>query len=75
VFVGDTDSPRLDEQLLTLDLKWRFLASKGFPAEVEYKEYTNHLLALLADQNGMIDLHMGGIPQGFDNLPETGFGL
>ena len=71
----DTDLTLLDEQLLTLDLKWRFLASKGFPAEIEYKEWTYFLTQVLADQKGSSTLNMGvSSALQFDNIPEDGFG-
>lgn len=74
-FDADTDNPLIDDQLVTMDVKWRFLASKGFPAEIEYKEYVDHLMHVLADQNGMQSLNTSFQQDGlFDNMPETGFG-
>lgn len=71
----DTDLSLLDEQLLTLDLKWRFLASKGFPAEIEYKEWTYLLAHVMADQKGSAALNLGVSSESqFDNMPEDGFG-
>ena len=75
---ADLDTARLDEDLLTADLKWRFLQAKGLPFEPEYKRRESLIEALQADNGGrgMIDL---GSPApsmgvGYGNLPETGIG-
>lgn len=38
-FLADTDTPLLDEDLITLAFKWRFLKSKGFPYAEELRDY------------------------------------
>lgn len=76
-FTSDNDVPRLDADLLTLGLKWRFLQAKGMPYEPEYKEYCAVKEALVADNGskGMIDLGMGrrSVIAG-GHLPDTGYG-
>lgn len=77
-WTSDTDTARLDEDLIAADLKWRFLQAKGMPFEPEYKRFMSLVEALQADNGGrsMIDL---GCPAprmgvGYGNLPDTGFG-
>ena len=75
-YTADTDTPLLDEELLTLDLKWRFLQAKGFPAEVEYREWDDMLSTILANSGGARTINMNGIVADVtSNLPDTGFGL
>jgi len=74
---SDNDTFRLDEELLTLGLKWRFLQAKGLPFEPEYKEYEAIKEELRADDGGagLIDLNAPPADIRFgDNLPETGIG-
>lgn len=47
-FTADDDEPRLDEQLLILDLKWRWLKAKG----LEYAEEFNEAEAAIVDAIG-----------------------
>jgi hypothetical protein len=77
-WTADDDTSRLDEDLLTADLKWRFLQANGMPFEPEYKRRESLVEALQADNGGkgMIDLGAPA-PQmgvGYGNLPDTGFG-
>ena len=75
-WTADLDTARIDEELLTLDLKWRFLQSKGMPFEPEYKAFESVKEDLLADNGGrgMINLNTPMRPMFDGNLPETGFG-
>jgi len=75
-FTADTDKPLFDSELVTLDLKWRFLQAKGFPSEVEYREWDDMLSTILADEGGARTINMNGIVTNLgDNLPDTGYGL
>ena len=75
-WTADLDTARIDEELLTLDLKWRFLQSKGMPFEPEYKAFESVKEDLLADNGGraMINLNTPMRPMFDGNLPETNFG-
>jgi hypothetical protein len=75
-WTADLDTARIDEELLTLDLKWRFLQAKGMPYEPEYKAFESVKEDLLADNGGrgMINLNKPMRPMFDGNLPETGFG-
>lgn len=75
-WTADLDTARIDEELLTLDLKWRFLQSKGMPFEPEYKAFESVKEDLLADNGGrgMINLNTPMRPMFDGNLPDNGFG-
>lgn len=73
---ADLDTAKLDEDLLILDLKWRFLQAKGMPFEVELAEWKVMRDVLLAANGGSRRLSMDTqiIAKFSDNIPETGFG-
>ncbi len=78
-WAADLDTALLDEDLLTADLKWRFLQAKGMPYQPEYARWESLKESLLSDNGGrgIIDLGAGapndlGMTGG--NLPDTGFG-
>ncbi len=75
-WTADLDTSRIDEELLTLDLKWRFLQSKGMPFEPEYKAFEAVKEDILADNGGrgMISLNTPMRPHFGGNLPDQGFG-
>ena len=78
-WTADNDTALIDEDLITLGLKWRFLQSKGMPYEPEYREFEAIKDAMQADSGGRgaIDMSgMGGMRTGVGdgNLPETNFG-
>lgn len=76
-FTSDNDTVRLDGDLLTLGLKWRFLQAKGMPYEPEWKEYAAIKDALLADNGSKPIINLGIGNRGFSldgNIPDTGFG-
>lgn len=73
---SDNDTARLDEDLLTLGLKWRFLQAKGMPFEAEYRE-AEAIKEALRDDNGgrgTINLNRPALSSFGNNLPETRFG-
>lgn len=74
-FTADNDTILLDEALFELELRWRFLAAKGFPFEAEYKEAEALRDALTADDGGSRVIKMGGTQMLLDNVPEVGFGV
>lgn len=74
-FTSDLDTLRIDEDLLTLDLKWRFLQAKGFPFEAEYKNWEAILEEIRADDGGKGALRLGPQRLTWTGLPDTGFGL
>ncbi len=56
----DTDTGILDEYLLQLDLKWRFLRAKGRAYADEKQEFEQELAQALARDGGQAVLNMSG---------------
>lgn len=73
-WTSDNDTSRLDEELLTMGLKWRFLQAKGLPYEPEYKEAESLIEEARADSGGSRMITLGPRPV-MTNLPDRGFGL
>jgi hypothetical protein len=73
-FASDNDTFRFDEDILTLDLKWRFLQAKGFPFEAEYKIFEATRLECLADDGGKGRINLGKRYEQWNGIPDTGFG-
>ena len=73
---ADNDTARLDEDLLAMDLKWRFLQAKGMPFEPEYKRFESIKEALRDDNGGRGAIRLSGAvaPAFGGNLPDTGIG-
>ncbi len=77
-YSADADAPLLDEDLLTIDLRWRFLQAKGLPFEHEKAEAMARRDALLIRDGGRDAVRFGGAGKTsnpYGNLPETGYGL
>lgn len=76
-FTLDTDLCRLDEQLLTLALVWRFRRAKGLSYEDERQEYMEQVMLSKAGDGGARRLTMGrrssNVPEN-PNVPESGYG-
>ena len=76
-FTLDTDVCRLDEQLLTLGLVWRFRRAKGLSFEDERQEYDEQVMLTKAADGGARRLNMGrsraNVPEN-PNVPESGYG-
>lgn len=75
-FLADTDTALLDEDLITLGFKWRFLKSKGLPYS---EEFTDYQLAASdrATANGAKVADFGRDSRDVISvlyIPETGFG-
>ncbi len=58
-FTVDTDVPILDDALLTMGLKWRFLRAKGLSYDQEYRTYEDAVERSLARAGMGRDLPMG----------------
>ncbi len=59
-WAADTDTGILDEYLLQLDLKWRFLRAKGRSYSDEKQEFEQELAQALARDGGQAVLNMAG---------------
>lgn len=74
-FTDDADTAKIDEDLLTLDLKWRFLQAKGMPFDAELIEWQAMRDVLLAANGGSrrLSLDQPIIAQFPDNIQEANF--
>lgn len=77
-WAADTDTGILDEYLLEMDLKWRFLSAKGQPYAEEKREFEMELAQALARDGGSPILSMTTPTDRIfideSNLPETNYG-
>lgn len=73
-FTSDNDTCRLNEHLLRLGLKWRYLQGKGLPFEPEYKIYESQKASLLEDEAGKGPICLGPVSYVQTNLPDQGYG-
>lgn len=76
-FSADADEALLDEDLITLGLKYRYLQAKGDAYEEERNEYFRRLDSLQGADGGRNVISFGTsmlIGDTVGNLPETGFG-
>jgi hypothetical protein len=71
---NDNDVPKLDEDLLTLGLKWRFLQAQGMPFDEEQAEWKDMLEETSSDNGGKGIIRLGPSRRVWTNLPDTGFG-
>ena len=71
----DTDTALIDEDLIILDLKWRFKNAKGLPYQEEklHSEKALERAASVAGDAKVINLGGSG-PVIRDNIPERDFG-
>lgn len=77
-YSADGDISLIDEELIELDVIWRFLARKGFAYEEEKAEAVKAIEQAFAEDGGAPVLNMGGpvnIPESRMNLPEGNFTL
>lgn len=79
-WVADTDTGIIEEDLLELDLRWRFLSAKGLNYAEEKMEFETERAEYLATDLSMPDLSLSGddvvrdFPILDPNLPDTGIG-
>lgn len=75
---ADTDVPLLDEDLYTLGIKYKFLASKGMPYGEALREYEIYLQQAKGNDGGAQTLFIAGGNYDFwplsANYPTTGYG-
>ncbi len=75
-FSDDADEALIDEDLIAIELRWRFLQAKGASFEMERQEALRRRDALLAKDGGRAVVRFAGPggAAGAGNLPESGFG-
>jgi len=74
---SDNDTVLLDDEVLTLGVKWRFLKAKGIPWEAEYREYEDMVQSLLGQNGGspVVALDKPSFADRLTSVPEQGFGF
>lgn len=77
IFLADTDTTFLDEQLVTLGLKWRWLRAKGLDYAEEFTDYEREVETAMGRDGGSTALSMSPQPVDADrvNVPDGGFGV
>jgi hypothetical protein len=75
-WTADNDTSRINEDLITMGVKWRFLQAKGMPYEPEYREYESVKESLKEDNGGRGSINLGrGSGVNYDgNIPDQGYG-
>lgn len=74
---ADTDVFRLDEELLTLGVTWRFFKQKGLDYAEALKDYELRVSGEIGAARGQRDIYIsteGQDPMGMPLIPETGYG-
>ena len=76
VFTADSDTSLIDEDLIVLDVKWRYLKSKSLDYSEEKLEFESEFANRRGEDKGgrIIDLATEGVDQAVINTPEGGFG-
>ena len=59
-WAADTDVGKLDEELMTAGLVWRFLESKGLPFQRQFGEYERTVTRAIGQDGAAPTLRMGG---------------
>jgi hypothetical protein len=77
VWTSDNDVARLDEELITLGVIWRFLKSKGLDYSEEFRSYEMRLANRIGRDGGRRALNMGGGRAAFGApfVPEGSWGV
>lgn len=78
-WAADNNTSVLDEDLLRLDLAWRWLKSKGYPYEEDFNEAERAIRRAMARDKGKPRVTMEGREYpyliGYNNIPDTGIGV
>ena len=76
-WAADTDTAKLDEELITQGIVWRFKKAKGLEWQEDFLEYKNQRDKMIARDGGMRKLcfgdgNIGSLPG--INVPDQGYG-
>jgi hypothetical protein len=79
LFMNDSDVSLIDEDLLTVSLRWRFLKAKGLDWQDDYKQYMGKLDLVKGRSASSRNLPLNARASGIrllnsQNVPDTGFG-
>jgi hypothetical protein len=75
-WAADTDVGVLDEELMTMGVKWRFLKEKGLPYEEDFNEYETEVENAIARDKTARTVSFDRTPDMVVgvNIPESGYG-
>jgi len=74
-FLADSDVLNLDEQLMIMGIKWRFLKEKGLSYQDSYQEYQIELQRVIARNTPTSDINMGDTEVILAvNVPDNNYG-
>lgn len=73
-FGDDSDEPKLDTDLMALDVRWRFLSAKGLSWESERADFEDALAVARADDGGKDAIRLSAPPTYPLNIPEGNWG-
>lgn len=76
---ADTDNYILDDDVMILGIKWRYLRAKGLDYQEEYRTWQDRLSTVAARDGGNRNLPLNASASGIrllneSNIPDTGFG-
>jgi hypothetical protein len=75
-WAADSDVSRLDGNLMTLGVRYRYLARQGLPYDEEKAEFLAAISDLRADDQPLTVIDVGVIPQGYPvNVPDGNWSL
>lgn len=75
-FSADTDVSKLDDELMTLGVIWRFKKAKGLDYADDFAEYSGLLKRLKATDGGATSLSLNAARMSLDpNIPEGNFNV
>lgn len=60
-FTADTDTALLDEQIIALGTRWRFLKAKGFDYAEDFRTYETEKQKVIARAGGKPKYYIGGV--------------
>lgn len=76
-FLADTDTSKLDDELMTIGVIWRFKKAKGLDYADDFAEFTQLFNRLKATDGGAttLSLNVSRVSIGYPNVPEGNFNV
>ena len=68
-FLADDDTSVIDEELIKLGVRWRFLKSKGLEYAEDFRQYEARVETAIVRDGAPARVNMGGTRRG-SNIPE-----
>jgi|TARA_Y100001951_G_C11290799_1_gene272009 hypothetical protein len=76
-WLADTDVGRLDEEIMTQGIIWRYKSAKGLDYAEDFNTYERNVLDAMAQDGGKMSINMGGDAEftPFINVPDGSWNL